>query len=73
MKYAPKINKITDINQLNKPRKSNQYANKVVTPTKKKQIEVNAFFIPVIPAFFRFLFTITPERTSENINITDKK
>src|SRR5699024_9859370 len=72
VKYAPKINKINNMNQLNKPIKSNQYANKAVTPIRRKQIEVNALLIPVIPSFFLFLITTNTEETREIINITDK-
>lgn len=60
------------MNQLNKPIESNQNANKAVPPIRKKQIEVNALFIPVIPAFFLFLIKTNTEETREIINITDK-
>lgn len=60
------------IDQLNNPKKLNQYANKFVTAIRYRQIEVNALFSPVIPVLFLFIITTDIENTSAIISITDK-
>src|SRR5699024_2211675 len=66
-----KINNIIVIDQLNNPKKLNQYAKRFVTAKRYKQIEDKALFIPVTPALFRFLITTDIEKISETIKIID--
>jgi hypothetical protein len=49
------------------PKKSNQYANRFITAIRYKQMDDNAVFIPVMPAFFLLAITTDIEKLFTNL------